>query len=137
MESIMKKVLFVLICSVFLLSVTAIRAEGGHADRVIEEAREALQKIAPDLEQSTEEFFDGTQYVLPEMLKPTAADYAGAFKVVRKNGYFVGAYRANGDFSFLQSTDGEYWLIPLSYGKEEPSGSIQFVEEKSFDASTR
>ena len=105
----MKKMLFaILVCVFGLFSfVPAVRAEGGHADRAIENALEQVRQITPDLEKSTNDFFGDAQDALPEMMKPSSADFAGAFKVIRKDGYFVEAYRKNGNFSFLQDADGE------------------------------
>ena len=88
-----------------------------------------MRQITPDLEKSTNDFFGDAQDVLPEMMKPSSADYAGAFKVIRKDGYFVETYRKNGNFSFLRDADGEYWLVPLSYGGDKPAGSIKFMED--------
>ena len=125
----MKKILLLYCFIVLAFSALSVRAEGGHADRAIENAQETVRQIAPDLEKSTNDFFGDAQDVLPEMMKPSSADLAGAFKVIRKDGYFVETYRKNGSFSFLQDTDGEYWLVPLSYGGEKPAGSIKFMEE--------
>ena len=127
----MKKMLFAILVCVFgfFSFVPSAGAEGGHADRAIENALEQVRQIAPDLEKSTNDFFGDAKDALPEMMKPSAADYDGAFKVIRKNGYFVEIYRKNGSFSFLQDADGEYWLVPLSYGGEKPAGSIRFMEE--------
>ena len=127
----MKKMLFAILVCVFgfFSFVPSAGAEGGHADRAIENALEQVRQIAPDLEKSTNDFFGDAKDALPEMMKPSAADYDGAFKVIRKNGYFVETYRKNGSFSFLQDADGEYWLVPLSYGGEKPAGDIRFMEE--------
>lgn len=125
----MKKNLLLYCFIVLAFSALSVRAEGGHADRAIENAQETVRQIAPDLEKSTNDFFGGAQDALPEMMKPSAADYAGAFKVIRKDGYFVETYRKNGSFSFLQDADGEYWLVPLSYGGDKPAGSIKFMED--------
>ena len=127
----MKKMLFAILVCVFgfFSFVPAVRAEGGHADHVIENAQETVRQITPDLEKSTNDFFGDAQDVLPEMMKPSSADYAGAFKVIRKDGYFVETYRKNGNFSFLRDADGEYWLVPLSYGGDKPAGSIKFMED--------
>ena len=125
----MKKNLLLYCFIVLAFSALSVRAEGGHADSVIERARTEARRIAPKLENSTKDFFGDAQDALPETLKPTGEDYAGAFRVIRKNGYFVQEYREHDDFSFLQSTDGEYWMVPLFYGAEVPEGSIEFSEE--------
>lgn len=125
----MKKNLLLYCFIVLAFSALSVRAEGGHADRAIENAQETVRQITPDLEKSTNDFFGDAQDALPEMMKPSAADYAGAFKVIRKDGYFVETYRKNGSFSFLQDADGEYWLVPLSYGGDKPAGSIKFMED--------
>ncbi len=125
----MKKILLLYCFIVLAFSALSVRAEGGHADRAIENALEQVRQITPDLEKSTNDFFGDAQDALPEMMKPSSADFAGAFKVIRKDGYFVEAYRKNGNFSFLQDADGEYWLVPLSYGGEKPAGSIRFMED--------
>ncbi len=125
----MKKNLLLYCFIVLAFSALSVRAEGGHVDRAIENALEQVRQIAPDLEKSTNDFFGDAQDALPEMMKPSSADLAGAFKVIRKDGYFVETYRKNGSFSFLQDADGEYWLVPLSYGGDKPAGSIRFIED--------
>ena len=68
----MKKKLFAILVCVFgfFSFVPAVRAEGGHADHVIENAQETVRQITPDLEKSTNDFFGDAQDVLPEMMKP-------------------------------------------------------------------
>ena len=109
----MKKILLLYCFIVLAFSALSVRAEGGHADRAIENALEQVRQIAPDLEKSTNDFFGDAKDALPEMMMPSSADYAGAFKVIRKDGYFVETYRKNGNFSFLQDADGEYWTCRL------------------------